>query len=1376
MKKKNLEKAVILGLLLSTGVYGTAWAETETSESLWGEAGYTTAAGNDLEITNTDDPAAIGPDGTITVDGVLTVNSQTNAIQSGDSKDNTVTILADEVEMDAGYNGIYAALYTEGRDEYPSNVFIGSEDRKIQSLTIEADGQGIKNERAKVYIYGSNDSVFTIHTSLENIKVDENGDVTETQNAAIVNNGFLGEVSLTGGSLNITTDKVEREIQTPGGFWLTATVTGDGIYNSSGTTTLNFNNVIMNVTGSGINNKRGTVSLNTKGTNAIFARYIEGAADQGYGVYANVNSTTDVIASANYDPEIGYSTLKGQEGYDNIIYGKRGGIAGKANIIADNNNKIAGGIAIETTSANIVAGNNNIIGGNAVDNMDNVYTTSSGIKLEDARYANVNIESINGATTIDATDNGIYLDAARNSENNKVSVKAGTDININAGYTGIRVSNSGNRITNEDAMVELIAEKGNNTVTVNVSGNGYGNNYGVYSSKGIAKFDAINNTVGLFKDKKSNEDGAIRTLGGGNVLLEADSTNTILANSNEITTLAKANTYGDKYAINASGKGIVDIKADIANNIIGAVYAKDTETNVNIESLNENADAANYVASATAIDRAGGIDTDNKYDRKTGEENKFYNKQFVSALYAENGATINLTGENIARTGVDSTDEDTLERTLERTVWAYSNSKSTGSTINLTGAVDIRTDNYELSSNSADVAVAAGTATGLEADDVDKFNDANDKRSVVNINYTDTAAGNINYIKGDILAAYAGEVNIKALGENSRAVNNAGIVIEGNLLAGNNGILDVNLGKGGILIGRADDYGDAGVVENSGHGTVENDEGETFYNPAFSSDIYRGGDVTLTMGDGSRWNVQGQSWITNVKTDGNATIDLTSAEKGYESYDSHALTIRNLSGGANIKMNLDGDRSQSDMLYIGQGSGIYNIELEELVTVDDMYAKSADGSFNFSGLRFATVGEGSDVQFNVTVKNKGFNNLRYIVETDIYNSVGENGTQHENNAYNGGETLTEEKPGNELVDDLLNGSRNEGDESGATTAAVNDVMLLDEENETENANNNTPQHLNHKLVDMVSDGFSNAGKAALNMSRANYSNAIYMDRLNKRLGEARYISPEDEQGMWVRIRHDRIGKDDAFRSQNTMYEMGYDVKQEVDNGERRIGMAIDYMDGKAEYSGIAGEGDVKRYGLWLYDTWTGNKGHYVDYVAKWGHLENDFEVYNIGESDKVTGDYSNNVFSVSAEYGKKNDMGNDWYFEPQAQLQLARVTGVDYVTSQGTKVSVDGINSLIGRAGFRIGKDFGEEKQSTLYFKADVLHEFLGDQSISALDETTNGWQTVDYENEGTWYDVGFGFATALSDSSYAFMDFEKSFGNDNDETYQINAGMQWSF
>ena len=265
--------------------------------------------------------------------------------------------------------------------------------------------------------------------------------------------------------------------------------------------------------------------------------------------------------------------------------------------------------------------------------------------------------------------------------------------------------------------------------------------------------------------------------------------------------------------------------------------------------------------------------------------------------------------------------------------------------------------------------------------------------------------------------------------------------------------------------------------------------------------------------------------------------------------------------------------------------------------------------------------------------------------------------------------------------------------------------------------------------------------------------------------------------MWVRIRHDRIGKDNAFRSQNTMYELGYDEKQECDNGERRVGFAVDYMHGDTSYSNIGGKGEIDRYGLWLYDTWMGDKGHYADYVAKWGRLKNDFGIYAAGVKDKITGDYSNNVFSVSAEYGRKKDIGNDWYIEPQAQLQLARVTGADYVTNQNTKVSVDGINSLIGRAGFRIGKDFGEEKQSTLYFKADILHEFLGDQDISLKDKTSdNNWETVSYDNQGTWYDIGLGFATMMSKNSYAFVDLEKSFGNDNDETYQINAGVQWTF
>lgn len=1354
MKHRNLEKAVVLSLILSMGVYGSAWAETERPGSLWQDGDYTTQKGNNLEITS--DIVGIGPDGTINVvDGNLTVdtssNSAANGIQSGDETQNKnqVTILANNVTINAGANGIFTEL--TGASSSVTMGEAGEDGRKIQNLTITSGGQGIDNKNGNVYIYGADNSEFNIHS------LNTSGD---DLNQAAINNSCNGEVILTGGSISLETEKVDRTFEIFGHEGI-ETFTGDGITNGNGTTTLNFNNVRMNVTGSGIRNTgSGTVSLNTKGSNTIFARYTGTTPGIGYGVYSNGNDgTINVIASETYNPDQGYSTLNGQTGYNNIIYGQRSGIASttryaEKNIIADNNNFIGGGFAVNSESKhnqykdtiNIIAGNNNFIGRDMVDEYNNTYTTGTGIRLQEVKNVKVNVESINGETTIDADGTGININGK--GENIAVTVKAGTDIKINAGNNGISVGNSDKDVTNDDTKVELIAEKGNIKVITNYS-SPYSFGHGIHTGQGKVTLNAINNTVGLFKGRQSNEEGAIRTLEGGNVLLEADRTNTILANSTEITKLAEDDVFGDKYAINADREGTVDIKADVANKIIGAVYAKDNETAVNIQNLNKNATVANYIASSTIIHRAGDLDGKETIENPNGEI-EVTGMDVISALYAQEGAKINLSGVNNILTYYDDPSD---EHTSERAVWAYK-----GADITIDGVTNISTSKYEISPENRDIAIAAGTATKLEEKD---FIDYEKKVEIANVNLNYKAGSAIN---GDILAAYGGVVNITDANAASRDVNGGagtGIAITGDLLAGNNGKLTVDLGNSGVLIGRADDYGDAEL--DNGHGSGDEDG---FYNPAFSSNILHGGEVTLNMGNGSLWSVQGQSWITNLNTNGNVLIDLTNASTEYES-NAHALTVRNLNGDANIKMSLNGDRTQSDMLYIGNGNGTYNIELDEVVYVDDMYADSGEG-FKFSGLRFATVGKGSDVDFNVTATDKGFNNIIYTVGKDVY---GSNVSNHENDAYNNGDGTSLDKPGNAAVEDLLK----DAEQAGAATINTNDIMLLANEPDTGENLDNNENHLNYKLIDMQTVR-SDAGETMLNMSRANYSNAIYMDRLNKRLGEARYINddPEEDEGMWVRVRHDRIGKDEAFRSQNTMYELGYDKRQECDNGKRRVGFAVDYMHGDTGYNDIAGKGEIDRYGLWLYDTWTGNKGHYVDYVAKWGHLDNDFEVYN--SEGKVTGDYSNNVFSISAEYGRKKDMGNDWYFEPQAQLQLARVTGADYTTSQGTKVSVDGINSLIGRAGFRIGKDFGEEKQSTLYFKADVLHEFLGDQTIRALDGTTNGWQSVDYENQGTWYDIGIGYAAMLSQSTYAFIDLEQSFGNDNDDTYQINAGVRWTF
>ena len=677
---------------------------------------------------------------------------------------------------------------------------------------------------------------------------------------------------------------------------------------------------------------------------------------------------------------------------------------------------------------------------------------------------------------------------------------------------------------------------------------------------------------------------------------------------------------------------------------------------------------------------------------------------------------VNVIGKaNISVTANDLQDK---EKNKVYGIWS-----TNGGNITINGKTTIST------SGGQDIAVVAGTEGWKLGEDgklpVVEENGIN----TVNLNYQNGAGSEI---KGDIISGYGGNITIgNADGISTLSTrNNAGTLnLTGDALSANGGKLSINLTSGSTWTGRADDYQDADLASWA-------DKHEEQFNPKFSHEIAASGDVSVNLAQGATWNVTGQSWLTKLEGTG-GIIDMRNGGADDTSY---AVHIGDIEGSHTFVMDLDTEHSVSDMLFIkGNAGGEQKLWINSINGLENL--KDGDS------LRFATVnsenltfsgdynfGSYENAKNGIMLADNGVMNNAFVIKSEKYDV---NDSKKENEGYNGGTEFDEVKPGDEYVDENYADATN---------------WLL--------------------AKDSSGDKVSDAGKTIINMSKVNYNNAIYMDRLNKRLGEARYISPEDEQGMWVRIRHDRIGKDDAFRSQNTMYEMGYDVKQDCDNGERRVGMAIDYMDGKAEYTGIAGDGDVKRYGLWLYDTWLGDKGHYTDYVLKWGHLENDFDIMARTTGEKITGDYSNNVFSASAEYGKKNDMGGGWYFEPQAQLQFARVSGADYVTSQDTKVSLDGINSLIGRAGFRLGRDLNEN--STVYIKADLLHEFLGDQDITATDIT--GTLREEYENEGTWYDVGFGFATALGNNSYAFMDFEKSFGNDNDETYQINAGVQWTF
>ena len=624
--------------------------------------------------------------------------------------------------------------------------------------------------------------------------------------------------------------------------------------------------------------------------------------------------------------------------------------------------------------------------------------------------------------------------------------------------------------------------------------------------------------------------------------------------------------------------------------------------------------------------------------------------------------------------------------------------------------------------------------------------------------------GNQSWIKGNITAQGMGSnVSTFSSTDDTKAatvnikVDNA-LSGKGTLAAANGGAVNVELGAYSNWTGRADDYQDAGTA-GWDHATIENVFDK-------NTKIEDKGTVNLTLGKEATWNVTGQSWITKL-TGNDSIIQMDGDNTG-----GHALHVGTLEGTNTFVMNVRPDET-GDMLYVKDGSqaGTQNLminnrdEVLENMNVGDKVrfatVANAGGGFTdgeISGGAAQTFGRSTRIS-DAGVFNVDFDIEYHTYGEDVTGDVAGEDAEKANGVYNGVAEFDTAKPGSDYVDE--NYGQGTGQTEGQSLAIANGVENTTESSSAKNV------YLVRKNATM--DNMSDAGKTVVAMSRINYSNAIYMDRLNKRMGEARYI--DGDEGLWVRMRHDRIGKSDAFRSKNTMFELGYDRKVgDREDGEHRQGVVFDYMRGTANYDNVAGDGDVRRGGIWLYDTWLGNKGHYTDYVLKFGRLSNDFEIYARSTGEKITGDYSNFVYSASAEYGRKKDLGSNWYIEPQAQIQYAHVTDADYTTSQDTQVQLDAIDSLIGRVGFRLGKDVGEK--STFYIKADVLHEFLGDQDIEARDAT--GLLSTTYENEGTWYDIGLGFSHQFNKGTYMFLDVEKTFGNDNEDTYQFNVGMNW--
>ena len=299
---------------------------------------------------------------------------------------------------------------------------------------------------------------------------------------------------------------------------------------------------------------------------------------------------------------------------------------------------------------------------------------------------------------------------------------------------------------------------------------------------------------------------------------------------------------------------------------------------------------------------------------------------------------------------------------------------------------------------------------------------------------------------------------------------------------------------------------------------------------------------------------------------------------------------------------------------------------------------------------------------------------------------------------------------------------------------------------------------------------SAASVAMRSAGYASYDTAVRMDRHDRRLHDAVFQNDEKD-GLWVRVQYSEAGAQHIYDADLTSVYVGYEKATSPDN---RLGVSFAYTDGDTDFKDVEGSGEIKRYEASVYDTMTFG-AHYLDLVARFGQMENEFDSYNAIGTLKTSGDFDQKYAAISAEYGYTLKDSHNVFIEPQLQVQAAYLDGYTYRTERDMKVKADSDVSVIGRAGVRFGKAFeGSDMKGELYARADVLHQFTDGQDAHFIDPSNR--IGVTWGDTDTWSTFGLGGYMNVKDNVSFQVDVERTAGGETADTWLVSGKLNYLF
>ena len=419
---------------------------------------------------------------------------------------------------------------------------------------------------------------------------------------------------------------------------------------------------------------------------------------------------------------------------------------------------------------------------------------------------------------------------------------------------------------------------------------------------------------------------------------------------------------------------------------------------------------------------------------------------------------------------------------------------------------------------------------------------------------------------------------------------------------------------------------------------------------------------------------------------------------------------------------------------------------------------------------------------NIAINNLALNNG--IINLESSNLAGDDAVNIENLKGNGG-TINTDSVSNKLSIEnkaadtslTVNGTKEVTDAIASGNASLQDLADVVKSNDKSAADSVTSDA--NDIIGGYSAEVDSNGKVLANTVKTveNTTNRAISDManislmtwrqenndMNKRLGELR--DSKGEHGAWVRMARgeSKYGSQNV-KNQYNYYQVGYDEKLST-NTNWTVGVALTRTEGNSTFA--RGTGENKHTGLAIYGSYLSDNGSFVDLIARYARMDNDYSTIGAGVGDAS---YETNGYSLSAEYGKRFTKDNGFWIEPQVELTYGTVGSVDYLTSKGARVHQDSVDSLVARLGFSLGKDI---KQGNVYVRASYLYDFDGETKA-----TMSGAGAASFEQDlgGGWWEVGVGTNLNLSEATHLYFDVEKTFGGNVATPWQWNAGVRWSF